>query len=214
MIRQLIGLIYAYLVVLFLSFGFGQELIASEIISERRDSAVQILVEQKPGFYFPVCTGAVVELGDKKRIISAAHCFEQGKRYYVRDHSGKITPVQIEQLNTIKDHAVLTGVAAQTLPAIPIAAEPLELGEVVFVWEAPISMDPIVGIGYYAGKGSSSDDPLAHAALGNRDYVVVNADVGASGSVVMNAQGEAVGILVAGLGPSTKLGGVSLAPMP
>ena len=214
MMRQLIGLIYAYLVVLLLSFGFGQTLVPNDIIEARRESMVQILIENKPGPYFPVCSGAVVDLGDRKRIVSAAHCFQQGKRYYVRDHTGKVTPVQVERSDTVKDHAVLTGVAAQTLPAIPIADEPLKLGEVVFVWEAPISMNPIVGIGYYAGKGGSSDDPLAQAALGNRDYVVVNADVGASGSIVMNSEGEAVGILVAGLGPGTKLGGVSLAPMP
>lgn len=212
--RQLMGLTYAYLVVLFLSFGFSQSLVPSEIIKARRDSAVQVLVENRPGPYFPVCSGAVVDLGDKKRIVSAAHCFEQGKRYYVRDHTGKVTPVQVERIDTIKDHAILTGVAAQTLPAIPIADELLEIGEVVFVWEAPLSMNPILGIGYYAGKGGSSDDPLAQISLGDRDYVVVNADVGASGSIVMNTDGEAVGILVSGLGPDAKLGGVSLAPMP
>lgn len=189
-----------------------------------RDSAVRILALTPTGVR-PICSGSVVALPEGPRVVSAGHCVDDAPegRYLALDARGYRYVLTLERFVMAwphADYAVFRSAAAHLLPALPLAPlrapargepERCEVGEALYVWTAPLGLGLFLSHGYVAGV---MDDYHTDDVIDGMVLVALNADKGSSGSVIVNARGEAVGILVGGFSPQSKLAGALMVPLP
>lgn len=179
-----------------------------------RASVVQIL-ELVDGDVVGSCSGAVVALPRGPRVVSAGHCVEDnpGGTFVAIDASGARRPLTLEAFahdGRKVDHAIFA--APPGLPALRVASAFLRPGDALFLWASPQGLAPLLFTGIFAGELHDPADPDLEVLIGGALYSTVNADVGASGAVVLNERGEAVAILVAV--PPGRLSGSVLVRLP
>lgn len=179
------------------------------------DSSVRVFAATDDGFR-AVCSGAAVELPEGPRVVSAGHCVDEDgdtrAPYIAEDAVGRRYLLRLERFEKDwprADYAVFRSTAAYLLPTIKPARH-VRVGEDAYVFTAPLGLKMFLSKGYVSGK-------LYESFGGEVDgmYLVdLNSDGGSSGSIIVNRQGEALGILVAGFGTEVKLGGAIMAPLP
>lgn len=159
------------------------------------------------------CSGAIVTLPEGNRVVTAGHCVEAQEEFFVRDYDGNIYPATLERnefnrKQSITDYAVLRSVAAHVLPSIKIATSPPAIGDTLCAWISPLGLAPVLSCGMYAGITESSEGFAGDGMM----LVVMSIDHGASGGVLLNERGEAVGIITMMF--NAKLMGALIAELP
>lgn len=177
-------------------------------------SAVNLAVADSEGTYYNVCSGSVVNLPEGPRIVTAGHCIRDDMPLYARDAEGHYYTTHVERYELDRDHAitdwaVLRSTYQYLATPLEIADTPLSTGESVYVWSGPKGLNLKLFTGYVSGF---FDGPID--AIRDMPYVTMNSDKGASGSIVLNANGEATGILTNGWTTDIKLHGVLLSTLP
>lgn len=152
-----------------------------------------------------ICSGSLIKINEQIYILSAGHCvdeFPNGSYGAVLSNDDTVD-LKLESYSfawPIADYALFK-VADKDLDAIkdvkPLnVGRPLKtIGEQVFMWSGPLGTRVNYYEGYYSGKMGFADQP---SEIDDMDWVVISATFGSSGTVVLNADGEAVGILVGG----------------
>ena len=181
----------ALITMLALTAGHGQQPPAHVM-----ESAVTILRQNGAGESAHGCSGAVVALPQGNRVISAGHCTGNEYRYYARDVSGTTYTLRLEEAVTNLphgDYAIFKSVAAHLLPALEVG-EPPRLGDTVYTVSDPLDYGLLFFVGRYAG---TFNPPAGHAKENWRGSMVMDLSGarGSSGSIVVNQQGQAIGIL-------------------
>ncbi len=163
-------------------------------------ASVFVLIQKNGITWDAICTGAMVELKDGPRAVTAGHCVSDEPKagYALIAADGKrwrVTGVEDFVNAWPADYAILRSEAEGELPALSVAPSDPQLGEELYVWDGPLGMTPFPMRGDYLGLISHtfSRDRGPHEGM---RLVNFNADRGASGSIVMNENAEAVGILV------------------
>ena len=182
-------------------------------IAEDASSSVRIFAQASSGVR-AVCSGAVVALAEGPRVVSAGHCVEPELEapFFAEDLNGNRYLLRLERSAyewPTKDYAVFRSVAAYVLPALPVA-ETVEVGDRAYVFTAPLGLKMFYSEGYVSGQLFDSPG----GAIDGMWLVSLNSDGGSSGSIIINAKGEALGILVGGFSPQIKLDGAIMAPLP
>lgn len=91
------------------------------------------------------------------------------------------------------DVATLHSIATALYPSLEVGT--VELGDSVWSWSFPLSFDVLMLQGTYAGILLDRAKPTERT-----HYITLNSIFGASGSIVLNARGEAVGVISAVFG--------------
>ena len=208
-----------------LAFSFCVSAQAPSAIAKQRDAAVNILFFDKNSeTWNAICSGSFTALNqfrEEKVIVSAGHCvddFPKGS-YGAKLSNGDTIDLELidhEFAWPVNDFAVFRVVskdqdAVKYIKPVKVSSKPLTVDDKVFMWSGPIGTDVNFYSGYYSGKMSFVDYP---SEVDLMDWVVINSAPGSSGTVVLNAKGEAIGILVAGFGSDTKLYGALLVEIP
>jgi hypothetical protein len=113
-----------------------------------------------------------------------------------------------------EDYAVFNSAGEYLLPALKVAKTAPGIGDDIYSWSGPQGINVMLFHGTITGKLGFATDPEADAALHGMVYSAdLLTDHGASGSVVINARGEAIYTLVGGFDPKIKLGGAFFSPL-
>lgn len=145
-----------------------------------------------------ICTGFIAQ----GKVITAGHCVDDGASLAASLYDGRIVPLRVEA--HIKDwpkndYAIL---AADGLPrGLTIGNTPDE-GDDVWAWMMPLGWKkPVLSKGSFCGTISG------YEGLDGMLYTSINGAPGASGSPILNEQGEVVAILVGGFDVDAALTG-------
>lgn len=187
-----------------------------------RPSAVQIFVKTTTNgkvSYRATCSGSVVRLERGARILSAGHCVDGREKteFSALDYQGKMHDLTLEQfeMNWPKqDYAIFTSEATQTLPALNVAKVAPAIGDDVFSWSGPMGLGLMLFRGEISGQLSTPHDPSGDEIAGMVYSANLLTAPGASGSVVLDRDGNAVYLLVGGWSVDTKLNGSFFSPLP
>lgn len=212
--------------------SLADPIISPSLAETIKKSSVTIISEDSVGNREAVCSGAVVNMSTGPKILTAAHCYSADRRYFAKDKDGQLWPLSIEGINDKLpyDYMILNSPATLVLPAIPLADEMPLPGDIVLSWISPIGLNPILSVGAVSGRieeavipppaqtankpGTAAGGKSEMDALNNRWLADMIADTGASGAIVVNDSGEAVGMVIAGFTPLIKLDGAIIAPIP
>ena len=211
--------------------ALADPIVSPSLAETIKKSSVTIISEDSLGNREAMCSGAVVGMEKGPKILTAAHCYSPDRRYFAKDKDGQLWPLSIEGINDELpyDYMTLNSPATLVLPAIPIADKMPLPGEVVLSWISPIGLNPILSVGAVSGKIEEAvipaTEPKANkpgpangkselSELQDRWLADMIADTGASGAIVVNDSGEAVGMIIAGFTPFVKLDGAIIAPIP
>ena len=190
-------------------------------VFDARSAAVNVAVIVD-GNITNICSGSVVELERGPRIVSAGHCVadhfsgeEIDRQYVLVDTEGNLYPATVEEFLFDPevgndDYAIFRSSFQYLADAIPLADEPLQTGDDVFAWSGPLGVDVILLRGYVSGRLQVEGGDV----INGQWFVSMNSDGGSSGSVILNAEGEAVGVLVRGWNTKVKLYGAILSELP
>jgi len=169
-----------------------------------------------------ICSGSFVDLPGypgEKMVLSAGHCvddFPNGK-YAAKLYNGDSVDLELVRNSfawPIADYAIFRVAdtrAVASIKPVKIATGKMKPSDPVYMWSGPIGTDINYYEGYYSGKMSFVDGP---SSVDQMDWIVINSAPGSSGTVVLNAKGEGIGILVAGMSTDTKLDGAMLSEIP
>ena len=191
---------------------------APKAVVDAKASLVSLWVEEGKKLVF-TCSAGVVNLNGKPRVVTAAHCIEDvAKMYRVRTNDGKFHPVlQLEAIEAEEpqDYAVLRSTAVYVTPALKVAPENLAQGDEVFVWHHALGFQALYSSGIFQGVIESLDGDDFFQPVWKMLKTTLEVGPGASGSIVLNERGEAVGIVSRRL-PAERYGmmGSILSPMP
>lgn len=185
---------------------------------DSKASLVTLWVQSAEGWVF-TCSAGVVQIGRAKRIVSAAHCIEEprARRYRIRTQDGKLHPVlEIIALNGTEpqDSVVLRSTAVHTLPALKMAETPLTEGDAVYVWHDALGFQPLFSSGTFMGVLKTLDGDTDFQPVWDMAKTSLEVGPGASGSIVVNEAGEAVGVVSRRLGANWGMNGSILSPLP
>ena len=148
------------------------------------------------------CSGAVVE----RHGVTAGHCAEAGERVYLRDYAGYIYLGRVTSSCyewPACDNAVIEGAFVWLLDSLETAALP-EPGTVVSYVGTPSGLGLFTFRGRYLGLMTLDPGFEQIHALPLFD---VSSAGGSSGSIILDAEGRAISILVGGF-----LGAVTCTP--
>ncbi len=110
---------------------------------------------------------------------------------------------------------MFSSLATTVLPALPVATQECAVGEDLYSWSGPNGLGLMLFGGQVSGKLSAPFDPEFDAMISgfvySSNWLIAP---GASGSVAVNADGAAIGILVGTWNVTTKLAGGYFAPLP
>jgi S1-C subfamily serine protease len=118
--------------------------------------------------------------------------------------NGKTYPAKVLEKKTewYWDWVILESEAVDDIPAARVSTTELVVGDTVYSWHQPYGYTPILSRGIYQGRilpsvPDARDSLLAKEILEMR-LVSFDSDRGASGGLVFNARGEAVGLIHGG----------------
>lgn len=206
------------LLALFLS---GTALGTPAAVLSARQSAVQILLADG-GKQNAVCSGAVINLPEGPRIVTAGHCALEpgliGGTFAALDAQGHIWPIRLERAEQSwpeQDYAVFSSALQYTIPALKISGRSYEIGQDVYSWSGPSGLNLMLFHGEVTGQLHTPTDPAGEAKIGGMWYSAsLLITGGASGSSVLDEDGDVMGLLVGGFDTKTKLGGAFFTPLP
>ena len=200
---------------------------APQAVLGLRGSVVQILetkTDKGVAGTRAICTGTVVALPEGRRILTAGHCVlgADGKKssgtLSLLDDKGRVWPMKLERAELDwprNDYAVFGSIAQYVLPALKVAKVAPQIGDDVFSWSGPLGLAPMLFHGEISGELHAPYDADAESRVAG---MVFSSNLmvapGASGSAVLNSQGEVTGILVGGFGSSVKLAGAFFSNLP
>lgn len=208
-----------------LAIAVGGALAAPTAVMKASSAAVNILVQDKnTDNWMTICSGSFVDLPlfkGEKVIVTAGHCVDGLPRNAYAAHLFNNDDVDLELVDymfawPIGDYAIFRVVekdqnALKNIKPLKVAKTKLKVSDPVYMYSGPIGTVINYYEGYYSGKMGFVDSPTE---VDDMDWVIMNSAPGSSGSIVLNKFGEAVGILVAGLGTDTKLFGAMLVDIP
>ena len=199
---------------------------APEVVRDARHSAVSLTTAPSDVDGRRYCSGAVVQLEQGPRVITAGHCVsEAGERVYLRDIRGNFYTATVESMefDWPEDYAVLTSAAQWLLPALEVGG-PMVIGDTYYSWASPHGYKLLFFRGMYAGITMPNFDQRGgDLSTTGMPWLAIDGAGGSSGSVVLDSEGRAVAIHVGGLGTraappgynvSIPLRGGLLAPLP
>ena len=186
-----------------------------------RQSAVQILWAKK-GKQHAICSGAVISLPEGPRVVTAGHCALEpeliGGTFAALDAQGHIWPLRLERAAfqwPQRDYAVFNSAAEYLLPALKVSSRAYVIGSDCYSWSGPAGLNIMLFHGEVTGQLHTPTDPVGEAADGGMWYSAsLLITGGASGSSVLDENGDVLGLLVGGFDLKTKLGGAFFAPLP
>lgn len=204
---------------------------APDAVLGLRPSAVQILLtkadEKGHVSTRAICTGTAVNLPEGPRILTAGHCtLPENDKDTTFDHAtlslldyrGHVWPMRLERAELDwprNDYAVFRSAAAYMLPALKVAKTQPKIGDDVYSWSGPMGLALMLFHGEMSGALHTPYDEESEARVGGMTFSSnLMVAGGASGSAVLNPQGEVTGILVGGFGVAVKLSGAFFAPLP
>ena len=182
--------------VIALALLLGVAFAAPDPVRESKHSAVSIA--QQDGTRY--CSGAVVNLPQGPRIVSAGHCaVEVGQRVYVQDIQGNQYLARVEEMHFDwpEDYAVIRSVAQWLLPALEVGG-PMTIGDTYYSWASPHGYELLFFRGMYAGTimPNESGDGLDPTGM---PFLAIDGAGGSSGSIILDSRGRAVAIHVGGM---------------
>lgn len=198
---------------------------APSAVMKASQAAVSIMLQDKnTDGWFTICSGSFVDLPlfpKEKVIVTAGHCVDGlPKNSYAATLYNNDT-VDLELVDymfawPINDYAVFRVVekdqkAIQNIKPVKVAKTKMTVGDPVYMFSGPIGTVVNYYEGYYSGKMGFNDQPTE---VDGMDWVIIDSAPGSSGTVMLNKQGEAVGILVGGFDTTTKLFGAMLSDIP
>lgn len=187
---------FLVVLLLVLSVGLAHSPVSQEVIDARASFVSIVQYDEDLEDYRRFCSGAVVN----DIVLTAGHCLVDlwPGDVFVRDYQGHVYSVsafrRVFDPDTSTDWAVMYTVATNLLPNIGVASEPPEFGDSVFAWSGPAGFEGLLLEGHYAGRIVTNEG----SAIDGMMYVTMNGTGGSSGSVVMNEQAEAIGIVSRG----------------
>lgn len=198
---------------------------APSAVMRASQAAVNIMFQDKNTMsWMTICSGSFVDLPlfkGEKVIVTAGHCVDELPNNAYAAHLFNNDNVDLELVDymfawPIGDYAIFRVVqkdqaALKNIKPLKVGKRFSTPGEPVYMFSGPLGTVLNYYEGYYSGKMGWVDGPTE---VDDMDWVVLNSAPGSSGSVVLNAKGEAVSILVAGFGPDTKLTGALLVDIP
>lgn len=165
----------------------------TQAVMDAQLSFVHIVGESPDGVLFRTCSGAVLD----GAIYTAGHCITTKPNsfaLYVEDVLGNLYPATVRDFGFNGgnvDWAILDSEAARVLPSLERAEKPPNVGDTVYAWSGPNGFDALLFRGMVAGRIFNPDDHTLDGML----YADIDNTKGSSGSLVLNEQGEVVGIL-------------------
>jgi len=185
-------------------------------ILQVRSSLVQILYRETAAHpYQTICSGGQVALESGVKLLSAGHCVEEDPsgEYAALDSQHQLHPLALERWEhdwgKKVDYALFAKV--EGLPALKSDYRPIEVGENVFSWSGPLGLALMPLRGYFLEYLDLPTDDQEEEGMG---LSTLEADGGASGSVVLDSRGQARAILVGAWTTSVKLDGSLFVPLP
>jgi len=208
-----------------LALALGVAAAAPSAVMKASQAAVNIMLQDKnTNNWMTICSGSFVDLPlfkGEKVIVTAGHCTDDLPNNAYSAHLFNKDDVDLELVDhmfawPIGDYSIFRVVekdqaAIKNIKPLKVGKKLSTPGEPVYMFSGPIGTVLNYYEGYYSGKMGFVDSPTV---VDDMDWVIMNSAPGSSGSVVLNAKGEAVGILVAGFGTDTKLFGALLVDLP
>jgi S1-C subfamily serine protease len=208
-----------------LALALGIATAAPSAVMKASQAAVNIMLQDKnTNNWMTICSGSFVDLPlfkGEKVIVTAGHCVDDLPNNAYSAHLFNKDDVDLELVDhmfawPIGDYAIFRVVekdqaALKNIKPLKVGKKLSTPGEPVYMFSGPLGTVLNYYEGYYSGKMGWVDSPTS---VDEMDWVIMNAAPGSSGSVVLNAKGEAVGILVAGMDTDVKLFGALLSDLP
>lgn len=175
-------------------------------VQEARQAAISLLwLDRNHEAWRAICSGSFIKINGQTYVLTAGHCvdeFPNGSYGAVMSNDDTVD-LKLESYSfawPIADYALFKVVdkdleAIKNIKPLNVGTLLHTIGEQVFMWSGPLGTRINYYEGYYSGKMGFADSP---SEIDDMDWVVISATFGSSGTVVLNADGEAVGVLVGG----------------
>lgn len=169
-----------------------------------------LLITSSPNFALPATnTGTGFFISNNGYIVTNHHVISGAGKISIRDYRGNIHPAQVVSFDAANDLAVLK-IEASGTSSLPIARSNIALkGERVFTLGFPNIETQ--------GLESKLTDGIISSLTGfqgepNRFQISVPIQPGSSGGPLINARGQAIGVIVAKLGATASTNASALIP--
>jgi hypothetical protein len=177
------------------------------------------LVASVDGKLIHVCAGGVIEYRGVKRIVSTAHCLVDDIELLVYAN-GKAYPARVIEAKTewYWDWMILESDAVDDVPAARVSSAELAVGDAVYSWHQPYGYSLLLTRGIYKGRiyptVPDARDLLLRQEILEMRLVSFDSDVGASGGLVFNSSGEAVGLIKGGFNVARRVDSTFIVDIP
>lgn len=191
-----------------------------QAVMDARQAAVAILwLDKNAEKWNAICSGSFVKIKGETFVLTAGHCVDEfpSGSYGAMLSNGDTVDLKIFNYAffwPVADFTMFKVVdkdldAVKDIKPLSIGKPLSTIGEPVYMWSGPLGTRINYYEGYYSGKMGFTTDT---SDIDDMDWIVISATFGSSGTIVLNANGEAVGILAGGF--TENLTGTFIAEIP